>query len=102
MTNITPTKQANDLAEALQRKGVKVELEHWDGHKHVDLFIPAAKLYIEIDGIQHYTNAKQFQADLIRDHYSDDNRFFTKHIPNQLIDDHCEEIAATIVKICTE
>jgi very-short-patch-repair endonuclease len=99
MPNVTPTKQAVSLAQALEKRGVKVELEHWDGHKHVDLFIPDARLYIEIDGIQHYTDPKQFKADLTRDHYSDDDKFFTKHISNQLIDMFCDEIANTIASI---
>jgi very-short-patch-repair endonuclease len=75
---------------------MKVELEHWDGHKHVDIFIPEAKLYIEIDGLQHYVDPIQFKADLTRDHYSDEDKFFTKHISNQLIETHCVEIADTI------
>lgn len=101
MPNIKPTKQAQALIEALKKKGLEVIPEYWDGHKHVDIFVPCANLYLEIDGIQHYTNPKQFMADLTRDHYSSDGKFFTKHISNQLIETHLEEIAQTI-KLVTE
>lgn len=101
MPNITPTKQALALANALKKRGLEVLTEYWDGYKHVDLFIPSAKLYIEIDGLQHYTDPKQFKADLDRDHYSDDDKFFTKHISNQLIDSHLEEIADAITKVAS-
>lgn len=99
MTNIIPTPQTKKLAEALEKRGVKVETEYWDGHKHVDLYVPDAKLFIEIDGLQHYTDPQQILADLKRDHYSDGDDIFTKRISNQLIDTHLEEIANAITKI---
>lgn len=42
------------LAAALKKRGVELELEHWDGHKHVDIYIPKDHLYIEVDGVPHY------------------------------------------------
>jgi len=97
-----PTKQVLALNEALQKRGIKVELEHWDGHKHVDMYIGDAQMYIEIDGIQHYTDPKQFAADLKRDHYSDDSNFVTKHISNQLVETHLDEIADAITHVAKE
>ena len=94
-----PTPQAAALIEALQKRGLKVEAEHWDGHKTVDLCLPEANLYIEVDGLQHYTEPKQFMADLLRDHYSDDEKFLTKHISNQLIETHLEGIADAILEV---
>ena len=94
-----PTKQAISLAFALRKRGVRLITEHYDGHKTIDIFIPKARLYIEIDGLQHYTNPEQFIADLKRDHYSDDEKFFTKHISNQLIETHLEEITEAIYQI---
>lgn len=103
MPKIKPTKQTLKLVEALKKRGLNIETEHWDGHKHIDVYIPEAKMYIEIDGLQHYTDPKQIIADLNRDHYSDDAKFFTKHISNQLIEAYSEEIAdaiAEIVEVC--
>ena len=40
------TPQTIALAEALEKRGVEFELEHWDGHKHVDMYIPKAQIYI--------------------------------------------------------
>jgi len=99
MSKKIPTLQTIMLVNALKKRGVKVETEHWDGHKHVDIFIPEAQLYIEIDGIQHYTDPKQIVSDLMRDHHSDDDKFFTKHISNQLIEKFPEEIADAIAQI---
>lgn len=94
-----PTKQAAALITALENRGLKVEAEHWDGHKTVDIYLPEASLYIEVDGLQHYTEPKQFMADLLRDHYSDDDKFLTKHISNQLIETHLEEIADAVTQV---
>ena len=42
-------------------------VELHDGHKHIDLTIPKAKINVEVDGIQHLTNADQIVADLSRE-----------------------------------
>jgi very-short-patch-repair endonuclease len=101
MPKLEPTKETLALAHALRDRGVVVELEHWDGHKHVDIFIPAAKLYIEIDGIQHFTNPKQILTDFKRDHYSDDGSFFTKRFSNEMITHHLDEIADAVTEIAS-
>lgn len=96
MPKLESTKETLALAEALRARGVEVELEHWDGHKHIDIFIPKAKLYIEIDGLQHYTNPRQIKADLLRDHYSDDDTYSTKRFSNEVVQNHLEEIADAV------
>ena len=93
------TKQTIVLVEALKKRGVHVTTEHWDGHKHVDIFIPAVGMYIEIDGLPHYTSPKQIISDFQRDHFSDTEGFVTKHIPNKLIETHLEEMADAIAEI---
>ena len=102
MQNNIPTKQALNLITALKKRGIEIKSEYSDGHKHVDLYIPEAKIYIEIDGLQHYTDPKLFVADLFRDHYSNNDKIFTKHISNQLIETHLEEIADAIAQIVKE
>jgi very-short-patch-repair endonuclease len=47
-----------------------LELEKWDGHKHIDLAIVKAKLNIEIDGSQHHFNPRVAFANLKRAEYS--------------------------------
>lgn len=90
------------LIGALEQRGITVQSEHWDGHKHIDIFIPAVGMYIEVDGLPHYTNSRQIIADLQRDHFSDAEGFVTKHIPNELIDTHLEEVADAIARIVKE
>jgi very-short-patch-repair endonuclease len=97
-----PTVQVLKLAQALKGKGVKLELEHWDGHKHVDIFIPSARLYIEVNGLKHYTDPKQIIADLKRNHFSDGDDFLTLPITNQLINTHLEEMATAIFAVAKE
>ena len=87
------------LAGALKQRGVVFELEHWDGHKHVDIYIPNDNLYIEVDGLPHSTNVKQIISDFNRDYFSFKNNFFTKHITNEAIENHLDEIANAIAKV---
>ncbi|HVZ76026.1 MAG TPA: DUF559 domain-containing protein [Candidatus Paceibacterota bacterium] len=94
----TPTKEADDLKKALEKRGVRVLVEVHDGYKHVDLAIPSAKINIEVDGIQHLTNPKQIVADLNRGYYSHKNGFNTMHIPNEMIRNHLEEISEALAE----
>jgi len=94
----TPTKEAADLKAALEGKGVRVMVELHDGHKHIDLAIPKAKINVEIDGIQHLTNADQIVADLSRGYYSHKNGFDTMHIPNEMIRLHLPEISDALAE----
>ncbi|MBY0294145.1 hypothetical protein K2Q08_02325 [Patescibacteria group bacterium] len=97
-----PTPQTLKLAEALRARGVQLELEHWDGHKHIDIYIPSARLYIEVNGLRHYIDSKIIEADLKRVHFSDGDDFRTITITNQLIDTRLNEIADAIATICKQ
>ncbi len=99
MSNIKPTKEALFLNKAFKEEGIETELEHYDNHKHIDIYIPKGKLYIEIDGIQHYTSAKQIISDFQRDHYSDNEGFKTLRIPASIIFDEADSIVKAIKKI---
>lgn len=94
-----PTTHENLLASALVALGIRVEQQHWDGHKHIDIFIPEARIYIEVDGVPHYTHPDQLVADFSRDYYSFKQGFFTKHITNEAIDTHLDQIANAIAQI---
>ncbi|MFA5022509.1 MAG: DUF559 domain-containing protein [Patescibacteria group bacterium] len=93
------TNEARALYKALKMRQINCILEHWDGHKHTDICIPGAKIYIEVDGMAHYTNARQIKTDFIRDHYSDDNGFDTIRIPNELVFANLNKIANAIAKV---
>lgn len=99
MSNFIPTKQTIDLANELNKRGIKVELEHWDKHKHVDIFLPENGMYIEIEGLQHFISPTQIISDLKRDFYSDKENHFTFRITNQLIETHLQEIADAIFQV---
>ncbi len=99
MPNIKPTKQVMMLADALRQRGVILEIEKWDGHKHIDIYIPNDNLYIEVDGLPHSTNVKQIISDFNRDYFSFKGGFFTKHITNELIENHLDEIANAIAEV---
>lgn len=70
MSKKVSTKQTLELANALQKRGIYLELEHWDGHKHVDIFVPKARIYIEVDGPLHDIKPKQLVSDFNRDYFS--------------------------------
>ena|ERR1035437_6135895 len=93
-----PTKEADDLRKALEQKNVLVYAELDDGHKHIDLAIPKARLNIEVDGIRHLTNPHQIVADLSRGYYSHKNGYDTMHIPNEMIHKHLEEISSALAE----
>jgi len=93
------TIQAKLLYYALKERGIECELEAFDGYKHVDLCIPEAKMYIEIDGEQHSTNPKQLSSDLKRDKYSHKDGFVTKRYTNRQINENLEEIADALTKV---
>ncbi len=99
MLKTEPTKNALLLNSALNNVGVKTILEHYDGHKHVDIFIPKGKIYIEIDGSYHYTSAFQIATDFARDHHSDDDGFHTMRIANEVVEKQAMKIARAIKKI---
>lgn len=99
MPNIKPTAFEEKLNNCLTEKGVKTELQYWDGHKHIDIAIPDAKIYIEVDGWQHLTIVQQIEHDFIRDAYSKKDGFDTIHISNNEIDQNLENIANALVKV---
>src|SRR3990172_12387449 len=90
------TPQAKILSKALNDLRVKHELEYYDGHKHVDIAIPSARLYLELEGTQHAFNPKQMIADDERDKHSHKDGFYTKRIANVWIDKDVDRLAASI------
>ena len=93
-----PTKEADDLRNALEERGVRVFLEYHDGYKHIDLALPGAKINVEVDGIQHLTDPKQILADLHRGYYSHKRGYNTMHIPNEMIRSHLYEISNALAE----
>lgn len=90
---------ARILHSALVQRGLNVEIEKWDNHKHIDLSIDSAGLYIEIDGDAHYTDAATILRDLKRDYYSTEDDFDTIHIPNAAIQGHMDEVADALTEV---
>jgi very-short-patch-repair endonuclease len=99
MSNIKPTEEELILNKALNNLGIETKLQHWDGHKHIDIFIPAGKIYIEVDGVNHFTDVRQIMSDFQRDHYSDDDGFHTLWIPSDVVNEQATSIASAILKI---
>lgn len=95
-----PTQETLDLKEALEKLGVEVQIEVFDGYKHIDLEIAKAKLDVEIDGIHHLINPNQILADLNRGYYSHKDGYNTMHIPNEMIHKHLSEISKALAKAC--
>ncbi len=93
-----PTDCATALKEALEKRGVKVFVEPWDGHKHVDLEIPAIRLDVEVDGLHHLTRAEQILTDLARGFYSHKDGYHTMHIPNEMVDKYLDQIAGALAE----
>jgi len=82
-----PTDEARKLAKALTKLGWRVELEKYDGYKHIDIAVTEANVNIEVDGPKHYNDPKQALADLQRNFYSFKKGYLTVRIPNCLVRD---------------
>lgn len=80
------TPQAERLKGELEKRGIVVEAEKWDGHKHIDLVVARSQLNIEVDGKQHYENWRQILSDVHRAHHSDRKGWDTIHVPNSVVD----------------
>lgn len=95
----TVTSQAIRLSDALKRLDIEHKLEYSDGHKHVDIAIPWAKLYIELEGRQHGFNPKQMYSDMERDTHSQKEGFYTKRIPNEWVDRDARQVALGVARL---
>lgn len=93
------TKHAFKLYEALCKKGIKAELEYFDGFKHVDIAILNSHLYIEVDGLKHFTDPDQIIRDFKRSHFSDGDDFSTFYVTNQILDKYLDEVVDALVKV---
>ena len=96
------TKYTKKLYDALIVRKINCEKQKWDNHKHIDLSIDEARLYIEVDGDQHYTSSTQIKKDIVRDYYSLKDDFRTIHIPNRLIDDKLDSVANAIAQVARD
>jgi len=94
-----PTPQAKKLHDALNIRDIHNELEFDDGHKHVDIYVPSAKLNLEADGKYHLTDPEQLFRDLKRDSYSHEKGISTIHIQNDFVEWKLDELADTIAKV---
>lgn len=93
------TKYSRLLYSALKRRGIDSITEYSDGHKKIDIAILSARLYIEVDGVQHLNKPEQIITDFKRDYYSKTEGFYTLHIHNDDIKNHLNSIADAIAEV---
>lgn len=93
------TYYANLLKKYLQKLGLKVDQEVYDGHKHIDLSIDSAKLDIEVDGIQHLTDSQQIITDFKRSNGSREDGYETIRVHNIDLKDNAGGIASAIAEV---
>lgn len=86
--NHIPRPQENTLANALRERGVELKQQYSDGYKCVDIYIPKAKLDIEVDGMGHFMLASQMISDFKREYWSERAGYHTIHIPNDFVERH--------------
>jgi len=108
MLNHIPTEHEVKLTNALKERGVDFEIHHKDyyigrdgktKHKTVDILLKKEKIIIEVDGMQHAIRPETIISDFNRDYFSWKKGFFTKHITNEAINTHLNEIVNAIVRI---
>ncbi len=99
-SKITP--EARILCDALRDKGFNAQKEWSDGHKHVDIAVPEAMTYIEIDGCQHNLSPEQALTDLKRTMYSSKEGYVTLPIPNSLVRNNPDKAAEILSEILSD
>lgn len=90
------------LFSSLKDKGIDCEYEYYDGHKHVDIAIHNAKLYVEVDGKHHSRTPQQLNADLKRQEFSSREGYSTMRYTNQELEESLDEIADALVKVAKD
>lgn len=96
---ISASTSARLLYDALKARNIDAILEYNDGHKTVDIAVLDAKLFIEVDGLQHFTNPKQIMRDFKRSHYSDGDDFRTFYVTNQIVENYLDRVADALVEV---
>ena len=91
--------QAQKLYDALCKRKVHAELEYYDGFKTVDIAIRDARIYVEVDGINHFINPDQIVRDFKRSHFSDGDDFRTFYVTNQILDRYLDEVADALKEV---
>jgi len=99
---ISASASARLLYDALKARNIDAILEYNDGHKTVDIAVLDAKLFIEVDGLQHFTNPEQIMRDFKRSHYSDGDDFRTFYVTNQIIERYLDQVADALAKVVVE
>jgi len=87
------------LYDALTKRGIVAELEYSDGHKTVDIAILQPKIYIEVDGLHHFTDPVQIMRDFQRYHFSDGDDFNTFRVTNHIVENYLDEVVEALVKV---
>ena len=94
-----PTPQELKLFIALIEREVKAVLHYHDGHKTVDIGIPSARMFIEVDGAHHFTDPQQIITDFKRTHFSDGDDFDTFTVSNLIVDAMCDKVADGLAEV---
>jgi very-short-patch-repair endonuclease len=94
-----PAAYAIKLMDALKKLGVHFIPEANDGHKHIDIRIPNAKLDVEVDGIQHLINPDQIITDIKRTDYSRVDGYETMRVHNTDLKEETGAIASAIAEV---
>lgn len=95
----TSTPRSRKLFDALVKRGLIAFHQYSDGQKTVDIATPDASIYIEVDGIQHFTEPGQIIRDFKRSHYSDVDGYNTFYVTNQIIDNFLDDVADAIFEV---
>ena len=90
------------FVRVVHRRGITdAQLEYPDGPKHVDIGIPSAMLFIEVQDNGHFTSPKRIFSDFDRTFYSDKEGFKTYFVPEHFLNDpeHLEKVVNALVEI---
>ena len=93
------TSQSVRLYLELIKRGIRAEIEKFDGYKTIDIAVVEAKINIEVDGAHHNYSSKQAITDLRRTFYSFRKGYYTIRIPNSIIETELMETADLVAEM---
>ena len=57
------------------------------------------RIYIEVDGLHHFTDPEQIIRDFKRNHFSDGDDFSTFYVINQILDKYLDQVVDALVQV---
>ena len=94
-----PTKYEIRLFRKLKELGIECILKYWNGEKYIDIAIPGARLYVEINGSHLHYTYRNSRIEESGETSMDMDDFVTVCVEMDDLRDEPEEVAVWLARI---